>query len=162
MGACDVRTDPASLQILLEETQFMHKKGYNCSEAVVWALSRYWDLGLDIACATGLGGGLARTGATCGSLGGAIIALGAKVGRVDPGDDPKKQLCYRLGQRVIERFSSEMGSPDCRDILGFVLAETGGPEKYAAGGFKDGKCKDAVATAVKAAVEAVESLEERS
>jgi C_GCAxxG_C_C family probable redox protein len=107
-----------------------------------------------IASVTGLGGGISRTGATCGALTGAIVALGYKVGRIDPADDEKKQLAYRLGRETIERFTKDMGSPLCRDIIGFVLFEPGGSDKYAAGGFKDGKCKDAVEVAVRAAIEA--------
>lgn len=152
----DMKRDPSSLDALLEKARFMHRRGYNCSETVVWALSSYWNLGLGTSCVTGLGGGIARTGETCGALGGAIVAIGAKVGRVDPEDDDKKQRCYRLGQRVIARFRDKMGSSDCRDILGFVLSDEGAAEKYAADGFKDGKCVEAICEAVKAAVEAVD------
>jgi C_GCAxxG_C_C family probable redox protein len=156
MEANDLKRDPASLRILLDKAHFMHGKGYNCAETVAWALSSYWNLDIGIACVTGFGGGISRTGATCGALTGAIAALGAKVGRIDPEDNDKKQLCYRLGQRVIGRFHEEMGGTVCRDLIGFVLAEQGGSERYAAGGFKDGKCRDAIETAVKAAVEVYE------
>ncbi len=155
-----MRRDPASLQILLDKAQFMHRKGFNCAETVVWSLSSYWNLDVNTACVTGLGGGIARTGATCGALAGAIVALGVKVGRVEPEDDEKKQLCYRLGQQVISRFREDMGSTACEDIIGFVLAGEGGAERYAAGGFKDGKCKDAVETAVKAAIDVCEILDQ--
>ena len=154
-----MKRDPASLRILLDKAQFMHKKGYNCAETAAWALSSYWNLDIKIAAVTGLGGGISRTGATCGALTGAIIALGYKVGRVDPADDEKKQLCYRLGRQAMDKFAQDMGATACKDIIGFVLGEPGGAEKYAAGGFKDGKCKDAVEAAVRAAIEAGDSME---
>ncbi len=147
-----MKRDAASLAILMDKAHFMHKKGYNCSETVAWALSGYWNLDISISAVTGLGGGIARLGATCGALTGAIVALGYKVGRVDPTDDAKKVLAYKLGQKVIDRFSAEMGKVACKDIIGFVLAEPGGAEKYAGGGFKDGRCKDAIDCAVKAAI----------
>ncbi|MGE5578889.1 MAG: C-GCAxxG-C-C family protein [Bacillota bacterium] len=154
-----MKRDPSSLGILMDKAHFMHKKGYNCAETVAWALSSYWNLDMNIASVTGLGGGIARSGATCGALTGAIVALGCKVGRVDPADDAKKVLCYRLGQLTTDGFVKELGTSLCKDIIGFVLSETGGAEKYAAGGYKDGKCKDAIDVAVKAAIAAVESLE---
>jgi C_GCAxxG_C_C family probable redox protein len=148
-----------ALATILDETHVLHKKGYNCSEATAWALAKYWDLDLNVGSVTGLGGGIARSGETCGALTGAIVAMSTKVGRVDPADDAKKALCYRLGQLATEGFVKEMGTSACRSIIGFVLGEPGGPQKYAAGGFKEGKCQDAMDAAVKAAVAAVESME---
>jgi len=148
-----------SLEAIMEEHRSLHKKGYNCSESVAWALSKYWDLDLNIGSVTALGAGIARSGATCGALTGAVIALSTKVGRVDPTDDPKKVLCYKLGQLAIQGFVKEMGTSLCKDIIGFVVSEPGGAERYAAGGFKDGKCKDAIEVAIKAAIAAAESVE---
>lgn len=157
-----MKRDAASLSILMDKAHFMHKKGYNCAETVAWALSGYWNLDINIAAVTGLGGGIARSGETCGALAGAIVALGYKVGRVDPADDAKKLLVYRLGQEVMERFAKGMGSCGCKDIIGFVLSEPGGGERYAAAGFKDGKCKDAIELAVRAAIEVFETEETRN
>lgn len=155
-----MKRTPSSLGMLLEKAQFMHEKGFNCAETVVWALSSCWNLNMSTACATGFGGGIARTGATCGALTGAILALGSKAGRVEPSDDEKKTLCYSLGRQIINGFDRQMGTTLCREILGFVLSEEGGPEKYAQGGFKGGKCRDAIVAAVRAAIEVVDNLPE--
>ena len=157
-----MKRDATSLRILMDKAEFMHKKGYNCAETVAWALSGYWNLDISIAAVTGLGGGIARSGETCGALAGAIVALGYKVGRVDPADDAKKLLVYKMGQQLIERFTEEMESSACKDIIGFVLGEPGGAERYASGGFKDGRCKDAIDCAVKAAVDICEKEEAQS
>lgn len=149
-------TEPEAIDILLEKAHFMHKKGYNCAETVLWTLSCYWHLNCSTSCATGFGGGVARMGETCGALTGAVLALGAKVGRTEPDDDGKKLACYRLGQDVVREFRAHLASTQCRDIIGFVLGSEGGGEKYAAGSFKDGKCKDAIEIAVKAAVHVAE------
>ena len=154
-----MKRDAASLKMLLDKADFMHKKGYNCAETAAWALSGYWNMDVNIAAVTALGGGIARTGETCGALAGALVALGYKVGRVDPADDAKKLLAYKLGQQLIERFAKEMGSSACKDIIGFVLGEPGGAERYASGGFKDGKCKQAIECAVKAAIDVCETEE---
>lgn len=157
-----MKRDPASIEILLDKAQFMHKRGFNCAETALWALSCYWNTDTSTACVSGLGGGIARSGATCGALTGAIVALSAYVGRIDPDDDAKKTLCYKLGQDVIARFTRDMGTTVCKDMIGFVLGEEGGSQRYAQGGFKDGKCRDAVNVAVRAAIEAAESVPERA
>lgn len=153
-----MKRDPASLAILMDKANFMHEKGFNCAETALWALSCYWNADISTACVTGLGGGVARSGATCGALLGAIAGIGARVGRVDPADDAKKALCYKLGQQAIAKFTQEMGTTVCKDIIGFVLGEPGGAERYAQGGFKGGSCKVAIEAAIRAAIEAAEGI----
>lgn len=141
----DVNRDVGSL---LRDAHEQHKAGFNCSETVFWALSKYWCLDLPVSAATGFGGGISRSGATCGAVTGAIMALGCKVGRTDPKDDSGKALAYKLGREVLDGFRKEFGTANCKDIIGFVLGDEGGAERYAAGDFKDAKCKDAIETAI--------------
>mgnify|MGYP000895455666 CR=1 FL=1 len=139
------------LESILNDAKILHVEGLNCAETVFWALTKYWDIDIPFSVATGLGGGVARSGGPCGALLGAILAIGAKVGREDPADTDSKVECLRLGQEVTETFVEVMGSGACRDILDFLLGEEGGSEKYRAGGFKEGKCQDAVVAAIVAA-----------
>lgn len=144
------------LDSILDQARLLHLQGFNCAETVLWALARYWNLEIPTSCATGFGGGISRSGAVCGALAGAIIALGGLVGRTNPADEEGKQRCYRLGQAVLLAFSEKMGTTLCREIIGFVLGEPGGAERYAASGLKEGKCWDAIAAAVMSAVSAAE------
>lgn len=82
---------------LLERAHEIRLKGLNCAETVLWALGQYWNAELKTSYATGLGGGVARLGETCGALTGAIVALSAKVGRTDPADSGKKGPVLSLG-----------------------------------------------------------------
>lgn len=145
------------LHSVLDEAHSLHLQGFNCAETVVWALADYWGIQIPVSYATAFGGGIARSGATCGALTGAILAIGAFVGRTDPRDDEGKKQCYRLGQCTIRRFEEKMGTTLCGEIIGFILGEPGGAERYAASDLKDTKCKDAVTAAVLSAVEAVEA-----
>lgn len=140
------------IESLLKEVDNLHMEGFNCAESVLWGLSKYWNLKISTSCATGLGGGVARSGSTCGAILGAIIALGVFVSRIDPKDQEGKLRCYDLGQELMKIFSKEMGSTFCKEIIGFVLASEGGIQKYAQGGFKQGKCRRAIITAIKAAI----------
>lgn len=144
------------LEAILGDAKTLHNEGLNCSETVFWALTEYWGIDIPFSVATGLGGGVARSGGPCGALLGAILAVGAKVGRDDPKDSERKLECYRLGQEITEAFVEVMGTNLCKDIIGFTLSEEGGSEKYQAGGFKDGKCQDAVVAAIVAGAKVFE------
>ena len=139
---------------LIKHAHSLHVRGFNCAETVLWALSKYWGLETDISPATGLGGGIARSGATCGAVLGAILAAGRLIGRREPEDESRKVRCYTLGQRIMSGFMKQMGTTDCRDIIGFVLGSEGGRERYAQGGFKEGKCRMAIEEAIRTAIEA--------
>ncbi len=139
----DRDTDLESVLILAEG---MHKEGLNCAETVVWGLARHWGGNPGISAATGFGGGIARSRATCGALTGAILALGELVGRTEPGDREAIGRCYRLGKETMRLFGEHMGTTVCREIL----------ESEAALALPRGsRCKEAIATAIRAAARAV-------
>jgi C_GCAxxG_C_C family probable redox protein len=97
------------------------KKGYSCSQAVFSALAepRGVDPRLAYRIALALGGGVARTGQTCGCVTGALMALGLE-GRCDTPEENKaeKDRAYELGGRLLREFAERNGSTDCRDLLG--------------------------------------------
>ncbi len=93
--------------------------GFNCSQAV---LSTYCErLGLSketalkIACP--FGGGMARTGETCGAVTGAYMLIGLKEGKYLPEDGGAKENTYRLVHEFNDRFKEIYGSLLCKDIL---------------------------------------------
>jgi C_GCAxxG_C_C family probable redox protein len=159
MGLVNGRPD--NIGTLLEEAQSIHTRGYNCAETALWALAKYWQLHCSTSYVTGLGGGVARSGETCGALTGAIVALGLKVGRTEPEDEEKKGLCYRFGQEIVRRFRDEIGTTQCREIIGFTLGADGGAQRYATGGFKKDKCRAAIEVAILAAIAATADSEQQ-
>lgn len=113
--------------------------GLNCSESVFNAFIRADIIGLPMeatALASGVNGGVAGTGHTCGAVAGAVMALGAVYGRPDPiGNhvkmlkdpgkknevkDPKDDYRYYMMRRfnnVVGDFKKEMGTTQCQDII---------------------------------------------
>jgi len=140
---------------LLERAHEIRFKGYNCAETTIWALGQYWNADLHPSYGTGLGGGVARLGETCGALTGAIVALSAKVGRTDAADAQKKALCYSLGQAVAQEFKDAVGTTQCKDIIGFVPSGEGIQARWSQA-FRTGGCGKAIETAIRAAIRAVE------
>ncbi|HHY76611.1 MAG TPA: C_GCAxxG_C_C family protein [Firmicutes bacterium] len=143
------------IQDLLKKAHEIRLKGLNCAETTIWALGQYWNEDLKPCYGTGLGGGVARLGETCGALTGAIVAMSARVGRTDPADGEKKALCYRLGQEVAREFKEAMGTTQCREIIGFVPSGEGIQPQWSQQ-FRTGRCGKAIEVAIKAAIRAME------
>lgn len=66
--------------------------------------------------ATGLGGGILRTGSICGALISGVIALGTKYGRRSLEDEESVNRTMELGSELHRWFEREFGSTRCFDI----------------------------------------------
>jgi C_GCAxxG_C_C family probable redox protein len=105
------------------------RSGLNCSQAV---LGEYADeLGMDVRTAgriaCGFGGGMGRTGGTCGAVTGAIMVLGLAACGPEPGDVAARVRTYGLVQSFIEEFEARHKTTSCRELLG---CDIGAPEGY--------------------------------
>jgi C_GCAxxG_C_C family probable redox protein len=114
-----------------ERADQLHTQGANCAQAVACAFAE--DLGADrimtLRMATGFGGGMGRTGATCGALSGAFMALGLAFGMQETSDQAAKERTYALVAEAARRFRERTGATTCRELLGLDL---GVPEQLQA------------------------------
>ncbi len=104
------------------------KSGLNCAESVFLAIHEelHSDLPAATMClVTGFGSGGGLFGGTCGSLNGAIAALGLVYGRRQPPtgtvEEKKAQLygkpgLYRIYNRLFNAFQEQFGTTLCREI----------------------------------------------
>lgn len=129
-------------------------QGFSCSQAVAAAFAA--EFGLDAATmlrvSAMFGGGIARSGDTCGAASGALMVLGLQYGATQP-DPAAKERAYEHGREFIARFRARNGAVDCRDLLGHDFAT---PEGRAA--IKELKVTRAICPGLVAS--AVEILEE--
>lgn len=104
--------------------------GYSCSQAVLSVYGARYGLAEDTAVriAAGFGGGIGRTGQTCGALTGAIMVIGLMRGSAVAQDRAAKDEVYRLGQEMLRTFEDRCGSTQCRELL---ECDISGPEGYA-------------------------------
>lgn len=105
----------------------MFNEGHSCSQAIAAAYGDRFGLDKDTALriASGLGGGIGRTGNICGAVTGAVLILGLKFGTANPKDKNAKYATYKKVQDFCEEFQTRAGSLICRELLGFDLS---GPE----------------------------------
>ena len=105
-------------------------EGFSCSQSVLAAFAP--ELGVDANAAlrvsAAFGGGMGRTGGTCGAVTGALMALGLKYGAI-VADPVAKERAYALTREFIAKFEARQGATACADLLGVNI---GTPEGLAA------------------------------
>ncbi|MFZ6030839.1 MAG: C-GCAxxG-C-C family protein [Chloroflexota bacterium] len=133
-----------------ENARVRFDQGMNCSQAVFTAFAE--DFGLDeetaIKVASAFGGGVARTGAICGAVSGALMVLGMKHGARSNTDPAVKANVYAIGQDFLQRFAAQNGAIDCKDLLGCDISTAEGQQQARQQNLFQTRCPRLVQSAV--------------
>lgn len=91
--------------------------GFYCAESVLLAVTRAEGLQSTLlpGMASAFCSGQARTCGPCGALSGALMSLGAVLGRRSEKDSLDE--IYAASGQLIEQFENEFGSRECRPLL---------------------------------------------
>ncbi len=101
--------------------------------------------------AFGFAGGLGNTGAVCGAVVGAVMAIGLKRGRVDTMEEGLRELA--VPREFRRRFEAEMGTISCRELTGVDLTTEEGIEQFMGSDIPQTVCFPAVAAAYRLVVD---------
>ncbi len=131
---------------------------YGCAEATYLVLCEAWGVGEpgDSSPAMALNGGVAYSGATCGAITGAAMALGLLAGQRIEEHKAAKRVARELTMRLMDEFLAAHGATDCRDLIGIDLRAPGGHRAYLRSGAWEGPCMRQVETAIRAVAPLVE------
>ncbi|MBI5741857.1 MAG: C_GCAxxG_C_C family protein [Nitrospirae bacterium] len=77
------------------------------------------DYGTALRLANPFGGGMGKTGETCGVVTGALMVLGLRYGTSDASDKKADGLAYESGREFIRKFMKRNASLSCRELTGF-------------------------------------------
>jgi len=88
---------------------------------------------------------MARSGLTCGAVTGAVIAIGAALGR--DGAEEDREPAYDAARRLVAGFQSQFGTTSCRDLTGIDLTTPEGRQAWIDRGLEE-KCAEMVGWAV--------------
>jgi C_GCAxxG_C_C family probable redox protein len=121
------------------EARRLFLEGYNCAQAVFCAFCDMTGMDIDAAArlSSSFGGGMGRLREVCGTVSGALLALGMLRGYGNPKDPEQKKAHYALVQEYARRFREKNGTIICRELLKNVPVTPGGvpeertPEFYA-------------------------------
>lgn len=128
--------------------------GYNCAQATFAALAPTYGMDEETALksATMFGGGVARSGAICGAVSGALMALGLKVGSVETSPAIKNAM-YEKGKVFMASFKEAHESTDCKDLIDCDLSTPEGNASASARNVHSTICARLVQEAIKMAAE---------
>jgi C_GCAxxG_C_C family probable redox protein len=108
-----------------ERAEDYFRQGFSCSQSVLAACADHFGMSEETALrvAGAFGGGVARSGQTCGVITGALMVIGLKHGMVKAEDQTAKDETYRVSQQLMATFAAEQGSTTCRVLLGYDLSD---------------------------------------
>ena len=101
--------------------------------------------------AFGFAGGLGNTGAVCGAVAGAVMAIGLKRGRADTMEEGLRELA--VPREFRRRFEAEMGTISCRELTGTDLTTEEGLEQFMSSNTPQTVCFPAVGVAYRLVVD---------
>lgn len=108
----------------------LFKSGYFCAESVLLAIAENRGIQSDLIpkIATGFCSGISRTGGMCGAVSGAIMGINLVAGRSSPSESI--EFSYALTQKLISQFEKQVGSINCRQLIGCDLATEAGQRYF--------------------------------
>ena len=135
-------------ETVAERAVQMFQEGRNCAQSV-YAASGKGSMTEEqrLAVAAAFGGGMGRTGETCGALTGALMALGERnaASLMDPA--AARNATYVAAKQLIQEFKACHGSTLCRELTGCQLDTQEGHDAFVAGNVRDKVCMGLVAFA---------------
>jgi len=107
------------MKALKEDALHIFQNGFACSESVIYALRKHFELDMSddaIAMSTGFPWGLGGAGCLCGAVAGGTMCLGFLYGRRIPGD-PCIVRCHELTLEFAQAIKERFGSFCCGKLI---------------------------------------------
>jgi C_GCAxxG_C_C family probable redox protein len=101
--------------------------------------------------AFGFAGGIGNTGAVCGAVAGAVMAIGLKTEKGDTLDEALRNLA--VAREFRRRFEAEMETISCRELTGADLTTEEGLEQFMSSDTPQTVCFPAVSVAYRLVVD---------
>ena len=116
----------------IEEAISRFKEDFSCAQSIFSTYAPHYGLDEDKALkiSTGFGGGMARSGRTCGAVTGAYMVIGLKYGMGVSKDAEAKEKTYQIISDFSEKFQKNHGSLLCREITGCNINTHEGMEYF--------------------------------
>jgi C_GCAxxG_C_C family probable redox protein len=102
----------------VEQAAELFSSGLNCGQSILTAFGEPLGLTREMAKILGrpLGGGMGRTGRTCGAITAAVLILG--LANNDSNEEEARKAVYPKIQEFLKQFEAIHNSCECKDLLG--------------------------------------------
>jgi C_GCAxxG_C_C family probable redox protein len=126
------------------------REGRNCSQAVLLAFSKDYNLTRDLASAIacGFGAGMGRMQGTCGAVTGAFMVIGLETGTWDLTQESLKEAAYQLVKSFDSQFKEKHKTTICSELLKCDLNTDEGKTCYKKNELKEKVCMKCVRNSV--------------
>jgi C_GCAxxG_C_C family probable redox protein len=133
----------------IEDALSNFRDDFNCAQSVFGAFASHYGLDIDKAfkISSGFGGGMGRSGRTCGAVTGAYMVIGLKYGMGLDKDRVAKNKTYQIVNDFSNKFQEKNGSMICRDILGCDITTPEGREYFDRNDLLEKRCFQCVKSA---------------
>jgi len=133
----------------IEKALASFEDDFNCAQSIFGTYASYYGLDRDIALkiSTGFGGGMGRSGRTCGAVTGAYMVIGLKNGLGLSKDKEAKEKTYQLINQFSNLFQEKNGSMICKEILGCDINTPEGMDYFSQNELFEKKCFQCVKSA---------------
>ncbi|MFW9952062.1 MAG: C-GCAxxG-C-C family protein [Candidatus Thorarchaeota archaeon] len=133
----------------IEEALSKFREDFNCAQSLFGTYAPHYGLSQDKALkiSTGFGGGMARSGRTCGAVTGAYMVIGLKNGMGLNKVKEAKENTYQLISKFSKKFQEKNGSMICKEILGCEISTPEGIDYFNKNELLEKKCFQCVKSA---------------
>jgi C_GCAxxG_C_C family probable redox protein len=132
-----------------EALELFHN-GFNCAQAVLSAYAPTnasdWEQAMKLA--AGFGGGMGRMQKTCGAATGAFMSIGIINSLKYLETAAIKEACNTMIQKFCNKFTHQLGSMECRDLLNCDLNTEAGKQHYEENQLKNNVCEKCIVLAI--------------
>jgi len=124
-----------------ERSEALFQQGFCCAESVLEAIAESRGIKSELIpkIATGLCGGIARTGDICGAVSGGVLGINLLAGRSQASQSPDGNI--RLVRAFLSQFEAKFGTTNCERLMGCRLDTPEGQRFFKENKLRETKCQ---------------------
>jgi len=124
-----------------QRSEELFRQGFCCAESVLQAIAESQGIQSELIpkIATGLCGGIARTGGVCGAVSGGVLGLNLLAGRTQASQSP--EAAHRIVRAFLGQFEARFGTTNCERLIGCRLDTPEGQRFFKENKLRETKCQ---------------------
>ena len=124
-----------------ERSESLFQQGFCCAESVLQAIAESQGIKSELIpkIATGLCGGVGKTGGICGAVSGGVLGINLLAGRSQASQSPDGNI--RLVRAFLSQFEAKFGTTNCERLMGCRLDTPEGQRFFKENKLRETKCQ---------------------